>query len=282
MIALCGCSTAADAPRVAAAPVADACAPAGPISDAAQMQNVARAAPKLMAAGKAAPAAEFIKQLSRTQCTVTLPAPGKTALSGSEIYNRCGSGVLVLASLGRVGNRMSAGAASAFVISADGVFVTNYHVIDKAGCDAMVAMTREGKVYGVREILAADKAADCAIGRLDVGADRLTPLPLSPAAVGADVFVISHPDNHFYYMTRWIVARYAIGRAAGTMEITADYAHGSSGGAVLDATGTAVGMVASTHSVYYNKDNSPANSSLQMVVKQCVPASAILKLIKRE
>jgi serine protease Do len=177
------------------------------------------------------------------------------------------------------------GIASAWALTRDGVMVSNHHVFEKATGAAMGVSDREGKTYPIVEILAADKAADVAIFR--VKADDLTPLALgTPAKIGSGVRVISHPDRRFYMQTSGEVSRYHQ-RAARMddpatvwMNITADYAKGSSGGPVIDEAGAVVGMVSSTQSIYYNSNNGQPKGPLQMVVKNCVPVAAIRALIK--
>jgi len=63
------------------------------------------------------------------------------------------------------------------------------------------------------------------------------------------------------------------------MAVTADFAKGSSGGPLLDACGNVAGMVASTTSIYYGTEKGQKDN-LQMVLKHCVPAASILKLIE--
>jgi serine protease Do len=177
------------------------------------------------------------------------------------------------------------GIASAWALTADGVMASNYHVFQKATGAAMGVCDREGKTYPIVEILAADEAADVAIFR--VKADNLAPLALgTPAEIGSEVRVISHPDRRFFMQTSGEVSRYhqqpARKKMPATvwMSITADYAKGSSGGPVLDDAGKVVGMVSSTQSIYYDSDNGQPKGPLQMVVKNCVPASAIRALLK--
>jgi S1-C subfamily serine protease len=144
-------------------------------------------------------------------------------------------------------------------------------------------MKADGAVCPVKAVLAANAAGDVAIVQL--GGTGFVPLAVAPAApVGSDVFVISHPDSRFFTLSRGIVARYTTmtrGRKknATMLQITAEYAKGSSGGPVLNTAGEVVGMVSSTMSVYYNDDHGK-QQDLQMVFNDCVTSRQILDLIK--
>jgi S1-C subfamily serine protease len=117
-----------------------------------------------------------------------------------------------------------------------------------------------------------------AIARVDFESSPAIPLQ-AHAPVGSPIRLISHPDRHYYMYTQGHVARYSRRqRRSGTesrMAVTADFAKGSSGGPVLNAQGNVVGMVCSTHSIYYEPDQ----KHLQMVLKLCIPAAEILKLV---
>lgn len=64
----------------------------------------------------------------------------------------------------------------------------------------------------------------------------------------------------------------------GDVEDSIDYARGSSGAPILDATGAVVGIVKVTSPVYYEEqDGVPAK--LQMVWKYCVPSASLLALV---
>ena len=127
-------------------------------------------------------------------------------------------------------------------------------------------------------MLAASARDDVAIFR--VAADDLHPLQLAaPAAVGEGVAVVSHPHSLFYVLTQGAVARYCFEKGVPRMQITADYAVGSSGGPVLNAGGGVVGMVASTQTIYADQQHGQPGH-MQMVVKLCVPCASIRKLIK--
>jgi S1-C subfamily serine protease len=148
-------------------------------------------------------------------------------------------------------------------------------------------MTNDGTVVPVREVLAASKEDDVAILRIDAGERRFRPLVLSTdAPVASSVCVISHPARRFYSLTRGIVSRYflvAAGEkpAVPRMHITADFARGSSGGPLFNKRGAVVGLVKSTASIYYDVSEGKKDS-LQMVFKECIPASQVLKLIEQK
>ena len=174
--------------------------------------------------------------------------------------------------------------ASAFVISRDGIIVTNHHVLENDDGEILGAMDYKGNVYSIEKVLAANEEDDLAILKLRNA--ELTPMALGkPANVGSDVWVISHPDRKMYMMTKGMVSRYNMimdkNRKPGRrMSITADYAKGSSGAPVFNRKGQVVGVVSSTNSIYYNVVNGK-KENLQMVVKNCIPVESIHKLIKR-
>ncbi len=261
------------------------------IDDRKLVRSLQTKATKLIDDGRTTPMADLIKQLKNDSCALDLPPANTQTLSPAEVYARNKPGVLVVASVYKCDkcDKWHTGPASGFAITADGVFVTNHHVVDNKARHTLVAMTAAGDVYPVEEVLAASKADDVAIGRLDLpeGAE-LTALPLrADAPTGTPVTVISHPARQFYTLTQGYVSRYFKGAARvgrktnviNQLAIDADYAKGSSGGPIFDDRGNVIGMVKSTRSIYYSKDDDGHQQNLQMVLKQCPPAAAILDLI---
>jgi len=209
-------------------------------------------------------------------------------MAAHEMYEKLRPSVAVVAGVYKCGkcDRWHGAPASGFAITED-VLVTNYHVIAGDNRETFVAYVNNGKVYPVKEVLAASERDDIAMIRLNmVDGGKLTPISLeADAPVGTDVNVISHPARRYYTLTRGIVSRYFTMNRKGarnvpTVMITADYARGSSGAPVLNERGAAVAMVASTNSVYY-EENGEQQKNLQMVFKQCVPAKSVLKLIEK-
>lgn len=177
-------------------------------------------------------------------------------------------------------------AAGGFLISPTGICVTCLHVVNEKGARGFVAMTRDGRVLAVREVLAADPASDLAILQLDVPEGTILPsLPLAaePAPAGVPVGVMSHPDERFFLFTTGTVGRHTLWREATGdehyMSITADFAKGSSGCPVLDERGAVVGVVNNTESIYYEDDGRKRQSDLQMVVKNATPSWVVCRLV---
>ena len=162
--------------------------------------------------------------------------------------------------------------ASGFVLDASGVIVTCYHAVDKPDALSRGVMTRDGKMFPITEILAADKSLDVALVR--VKASNLTPVPLSEGdAPGSDVTVISHPGGNYFSLTQGYISRYlttyAHGRYALRMAITADFADGSSGGPIFNANGAVTGIVSATRAL-----------GEQMVCRFAAPVASIRQLIR--
>jgi S1-C subfamily serine protease len=169
-----------------------------------------------------------------------------------------------------------------FALTADGVLVTNYHVIDIPEGETLVVMTSDGHITPVTEVLAADKLADVAILRAPGATFTPVPMAIEPPVPGAPIWVISHPDHNFFTLTGGLVSRYFVATTefgkTPQMAVTADFGVGSSGGPILDARGDVTGMVCSTTSIYWQDPKAKLND-LQMVLKHRVPVSAIRKLI---
>ncbi len=254
------------------------------ISDADINQRIGAEAERLMKVGRTVRQSELMAQMRRATCRARLAGPIAQRLTPAQLVAGRADGVLVLGGPYKCGkcDRWHSNVSGGYVIDPSGIAVTCYHVIASSNAVTTVAMTRGGQVYPVREVLAASALNDLAVIQLD--GQGFTPLPLTTdAPPGAPICAISHPDHNFYSLTAGLVSRYArLRRPAGlatVMEITADFAKGSSGCPVFDECGAVVGTISNTRSVYYDahewrKDN------LQMVFKRCTPTAALLELIR--
>ena len=279
-IFLCLCATAPAEPVPAPA--------ANYIDDEQHLKVMEDAILKLAHDGKATRGKELLSQTKRRNCHILPAPPSAPVLQPEEIYTGCSGGVVAITSAWKKEDELwTAGdPATAWVLSPDGVLVTNYHVFADAEKEEVFGiLTRDAKFYPVTEILAADKVNDVAVFK--VPAKGLQPLALAPeAAVGRKICIISHPDAQFYTFTQGQISRYTMQRDDAKsppvkyMCVTADYARGSSGGPVLNDNGAVVGMVCSTKTTYYGEKGKDPDDDVQMVVKFCIPGESIRALLK--
>ena len=247
--------------------------------------------------------------------------PGAKVLTPEEVYRAALPSIFIVGSVhpDKKGKWEVGTYATAWVLAADGVLVTNWHVFeDLDPGEVFGAADRAGNVYPMIDFLGGDKAADVAV--LRIAAKGLTPLPVAPghAEIGSWVGLLGHPGDLFYVYTQGHVTRYSTnkndnGKIEKWMGITAEYASGSSGAPVLNKYGAVVGMAALTLSLDATDepkkpqmptrrgraptqmkklsraddkpkppakpDPNPKGSTLQMVVKMAVPGPVLLKWI---
>ena len=259
------------------------------------------AAKKLREAGKLLRMEVVREQLSRTNCDLILPKPGTRRLAAPEIWDRARKAHW------RVGyyylcnncSNWHLNLAGAYAISASGAIATCHHVVlpkdMKEGY--LIAATDGGTVMPVLEVLAADKFTDTAILRIAPG-EQFAPLPLNTnVRPGEEAFCYSDPAGHPAYFSRGMVNRFyqhwhgenakeAKDLFPQRMNVSTDWAPGSSGSAVLDEFGNAIGHV-SEISAHGNtppataKDGKTGASNTYIVFHNAVRAADVLALVRQ-
>ena len=265
---------------------ADHTAPVG-IEDQLLKDMLKRQAESLLEGGQTVDMAILIRQLTHGTSPLDLQAPDSGVYDAADLYLSASKSVVVVSGIYHCGSCSDwhVSTASGFVLTADGAIVTNYHVVDSPEYQTMVVMTADRQVHPVKRVLAASRADDLAILKID--AEGLCPLPLvgslADAPVGSPISVISHPDGRYYHYSDGIISRHlrldASGRTVDALTISAEYARGSSGAPVLNRRGQVVAVVSNTESIYYTQDG-PRQRDLQMVIRTCAPAASILRLIQ--
>jgi len=148
------------------------------------------------------------------------------------------------------------GSGTGFLISPDGLLVTNHHVVSDA--KGMIAKAENGGLFPVLKVVATDPANDLALLRLQ--AKDLPWLRLAPpnsAEVGTRIAVIGSPLGLEGTLTEGIVSarRNLPGQKREVLQISATISQGSSGSPVLDAQGRVVGvasfLLAEGQSLYF-------------------------------
>lgn len=251
-------------------------------------------------------------QLSRARCRLQLAAAGHQSMSPAQIYALRLSSVVMVGTLHHCNSatcsKVHATISSGVIIHSDGVILTNHHVVGSHPSKpiTMAVMTADGKSFLVDEVLAANEPADIAILKLK-NAHGLAATPIfRDEPVGNPVTIISHPAGRFFTLTHGFVSRYAIGpEKAPIMNVTADYARGSSGAPVFNDRGDIIGVVANTSSINYRSvplafddekqtlarvpqhmrsefEGQPLALGLshQLTFKNTTPSSEVLKLIE--
>ena len=218
------------------------------------------AAQQLRLSGKAVSLAAVKEQLQRTACTLTLPSAGAETLSGRQVWERARAAHV------RVGwfylcprcDDWHLNLAGGYALTADGAVATCHHVVRpsreiREGC--LVAADDEGRLFPVTEVLAANRRADICIVR--VAGAKFRPLPLNTnVSPGDTAYCLSDPLKEHGYFTKGIVNNFSQmparrrrngrsepERAPVLMNVSTDWAPGSSGSAVLDEHGNAIGHV---------------------------------------
>jgi S1-C subfamily serine protease len=238
-------------------------------------------------------AREILAEAEAKPVSIAAPAAPITVAPDASIYAACLPAVVAVGSVydcGKCDNWHIGGFATGWIASADGIVVTNHHVLDRQQPHPLGVMTADGAVFPVVEVLGWDKNADIAVVRVDTGGKQLPHLSLAEnVSVGDKAFVISNPKRRFFVHTSGVVSRFHyMPRPKGVerpvfMSITADYAVGSSGGPVLSERGEVIGMVASTMTA--TADRPPAEEGgerrelVQMVFKDCVALQELRKTI---
>ncbi len=299
-----GCDTGRPCPNTGRPPGAEvewlASSPAGErqtLDDRAISLAVEHQGQSLAKAGHGSTTRTLLEGLNEGGAGVLLPAPDDTApaMSLPELYERRRQGVLFLAELYQCTKCPywhTGATGTAFVLTEDGVCVTNRHMFEEKDKDLyMFAYAADGSVWEVHRLLAVNDEDDIAIfvlgaGRrgdeeLEPGSRKVSPIPLaSGAPIGTPVALIANPEDYHFLLTSGIVSRRAIrkvspGAVRPVLTVTCEFGVGSSGGPVMDLAGRAVGMVVSTHTI---SAGASRRREAQMVIRNCVPADRIADL----
>lgn len=171
---------------------------------------------------------------------------GEDGPSVGEVYTRDGPGVVTV----DVGSRdIGPGGGSGFVIDESGYIVTNQHVV--AGADS-VSLRFSSGVRERAEVVGEDPSTDLAVLKVEAPEEALKPLTLGDSdavGVGDPVIAIGNPLNVGISVTTGIVS--GLGRPIpapnnytinGAVQTDAAVNPGNSGGPLLDARGTVIGV----------------------------------------
>jgi hypothetical protein len=133
---------------------------------------------------------------------------------------------------------------SGFLISRDGLVVTNYHVI-RGGRSAVIKRP-DGAFFVVDGVLALDRDRDVAIIKAHGDSFHIVALGNSDQLeVGEDVVAIGSPLSLESTVSNGIVSGVRDDDGRKLLQITAPISHGSSGGPLFNLSGDVVGITSS-------------------------------------
>ena len=246
-------------------------------------------------------------QAKRPTCELVLPAPGNQKLEGRELWQRSRKAHL------RVGwfylckkcDHWHLNLAGGYAITKDAA-ATCAHVLEPVEMREgyLIAADDDDNVFVVTEVLASNRALDTAILRIKT--DQLVPLPLSTDATPGDTVVcFSDPLDRRGFFSQGIINRFVRRsfllrremseeekKSAASlpepvwMQVSTDWAPGSSGSAVLDVRGNAVGHVSEIESVL---EKATANAKrpadkprgTMIIFHDAIAAGNVLSMIKK-
>lgn len=218
---------------------------------------------------------------------VELPAPSTTSLKPSEILSRSRKAMV------RIGwhylckncDNWHSSFAAGYAIG-PGAIATCHHNLkppDTMREGVLVCIDANGKLLKVLGVVGSHEALDAAVIRVD--APSLVPLPLQPNAEPGDAaFLYSDPVNVKGYFTTGIINRFFwLGDRSGSLDtlegiaklrinLSTDWAPGSSGAPLLDAYGNALGHVTTISPV-------SSGETAMFWTHEAVPARGVLRLL---
>jgi serine protease Do len=165
---------------------------------------------------------------------------GRTPLSGSEIFKRYNTAVILIVT----SNGQEQLQGSGFFISDQGLAVSNYHVFEGTTVGAeMIKLANSDRVYKVSNIYVRDKAHDFIIFRVDCGKTNYLNIAKEKPQIGDKVFAIGSPRGLENTFSSGEVSQW---RSNDVMQTNVQIDHGSSGGALINEYGEVVGITSGT------------------------------------
>jgi hypothetical protein len=276
---------------------------AGPrlvIDDDAYCEKVADNCSKMLKQGKLRSLSAIRREVHTKGHVLKLAPPSQLKVSPPELYDRLRESTLAVGSYYKCPDcgQWHFNGSAGFVVSQDGVVCTCCHVAVEEDEDVkesyLVAADSNARVFPVESVLAADTESDTCF--LQIAGSGMKPLPLRDnTRAGERVYCLSHPGGYYFMFSEGIVARLnrkrnevydAQGQTNGLMtrpilflNVTAEFAPGSSGGPVVDEAANVVGQVASIADAGEPADethNLPASPSVP--VRFCTASEEIMRL----
>ena len=279
-------------------------APRFVIDDEEYVEKVTEASAKLLQAGKLKSLSSLRAQVRNGSLPLKAALESHEKLAPPDLCDRLRQSTLAVGSYYKCPDcgEWHFNGSAGFVVGEGGIICTCCHVVtaeDEGVKESyLIAADDAGRVFPVQSVLAADMESDTCLVKIE--APGLKPLPLRPGVrAGERVYCLSHPGGYFFMFTQGMVARVNLkrnevfdehGHTNGVLtrpilflNVTAEFAPGSSGAPIADEAGNVVGQVASiadAGETEVGTTNAPPSPSVP--VRFCTATEEILRLTRPE
>ena len=130
---------------------------------------------------------------------------------------------------------------SGFVVRSKGIAVSNYHVFEGTGIGSEVIKFSNGDTFQIKDVIAFDKDEDIIIFSIDSDDELFPYIPISSTMprVGEEVYAIGSPLGLENTFSSGEISQL---RGSDLIQISVPIDHGSSGGALINKYGEAIGI----------------------------------------
>jgi hypothetical protein len=133
------------------------------------------------------------------------------------------------------------GLGSGFIISTNGLLLTNYHVIE--GATKALVEFHDGVKLPVLSVLSYSPKLDLALLRIKPGNYECLELQRPDnISLGDSLFIIGHPHGHYWTLTKGYLAGKRTENGRPIIQFSADISPGNSGGPVMHLDGKVCGI----------------------------------------
>ena len=164
------------------------------------------------------------------------------SLTPGQIFARTTPAVVKVTAFDAAAQQFKFG--SGFFVSADGLLVTNFHVINEA--TFATARADGGTELTVEGVVAFDPQADLAILRVRGNVLPFLRLAQTSPQVGERAFAIGNPEGLTDTLSEGLISGLRDRNGLQEIQTNAAISHGSSGGPLLSEDGTVVGVTSSS------------------------------------
>ncbi len=212
----------------------------------------------------------FLSTCCLLLCLAEVPTPvaEPPLRTVEQIAQQCKASLTVITVRGRDGRREGLG--TGFVLTADGLIATNFHVIGEGR--AITVETADGKKHEVTRVYATDRKRDLAIVQID--AKGLPPLPLGDSETlreGEAVVALGNPQGLKHSVVSGVVSGRREIEGRSMIQLAIPLEPGNSGGPLVDLRGRVRGILTMKSAITDNLGFAAPINDLQSLLRKPNP-----------